>query len=665
PEANADKTDGPLATLAGARDKLRALRSQGEWPQCPTVIEARGGRYSLRQPLALGREDGGTQEMPVRYRATKGEEVRLVGGKVVPAFAPVTDEAALALLDGAAREHVVQADLKALGIDDFGPVPGGGIEVFFRDEPMRLSRWPNEGFTRIADIVVKDGHKIHGREGSKTGRFIYDGDRPRRWANEKDAWVRGYWFWDWSEQAHPIESIDIESPVIAVKEPYHGYGYRKGQWYYGMNLLSEVDSPGEWYIDREEGVLYLWPPAPIGEGDVVVSVLPTLVTFEDASHVVFEGFTLEAARGTAIRITGGAHCQIVGCTVRNVGSWAVNVSGGEGHGVVGCDMYNMGSGGISLTGGDRATLTPAGHYADNNHIHHYARINRVYHPGITLQGVGNRATHNLIHNTPHMGMGFGGNDHLIEYNEIHSVCYETNDAGAIYTGRNWTMRGHVIRHNYFHHISGFEARGCVGVYLDDMFCSADIVGNVFFNVTRAAMIGGGRHCSIVNNVFVDCVPAVHVDGRALGWAHGHADGWIEEAKEKGTLSGIAYDKPPYSTRWPELASMLDDEPKAPKHNRIERNICWRGKWDGIHAEAKPYVEPKDNLIQEDPLFAKLDRIEPGAKPQATDFALKPDSPAHKLGFETLPLEKMGLYEDANRASWPVTHEPRPAGGAGE
>ena len=142
----------------------------------------------------------------------------------------------------------------------------------------------------------------------------------------------------------------------------------------------------------------------------------------------------------------------------------------------------------------------------------------MYHAAVLMNGVGNRVTHNLIHDAPHMAINFGGNDHLIEMNEIHDVCRESNDAGAIYGGRDWTMRGTKVRYNYFHHISGFEGRSCVGVYLDDQLSGIEIRGNLFYKVTRAAMIGGGRDCSIVNNVFVDCVPATHVDARGLNWA---------------------------------------------------------------------------------------------------------------------------------------------------
>ena len=39
-----------------------------------------------------------------------------------------------------------------------------------------------------------------------------------------------------------------------------------------------------------------------------------------------------------------------------------------------------------------------GNVAENNHFHHDARWDRVYRSGISLQGAGNRASHNLIHN---------------------------------------------------------------------------------------------------------------------------------------------------------------------------------------------------------------------------------------------------------------------------
>ena len=270
----------------------------------------------------------------------------------------------------------------------------------------------------------------------------------------------------------------------------------------------------------------------------------------------------------------------------------------------------------------------------------------MYRSGIQLTGVGNVARHNLVDNAPHMAIGFSGNDHVIELNEIHSVCFESNDAGAIYCGRNWSMRGNTVRFNYLHHIYGHEGKGCVGVYLDDQFSSASIFGNLFYKVPRAAFIGGGRDNSIENNIFVECSPAVHVDARGLGWA---AKG--EEGLVKG-LKSVPYQQEPWKSRFPQLLTLLEDpERMAPKGDLIARNVQWKGKWDEIDKKAAPFLTFTDNLLDVDPKFVD----EAGM-----DFRLKDDSPAYALGFKKIPVEKMGLYKDELRASWPVERKVRPA-----
>ena len=630
PEPNPSGTDGPVATLSRARDVLRGLRAAPAWTPQPVKALVRAGVYPLDAAIEFEAQDSGTDAAPIVYAAFPGEEVRLSGGKTVRNFGPVADPGVLGRLDESARRDVVQADLKASGIAGFGPANANGAEVFFDHEPMTLARWPNEGFAKIAGLVVEDGHQIHGVKGSKTGKFTYEGDRPSRWVGEADPWLHGYWFWDWSDQRQQIDSIDVSASRISIKPPYHGYGYRDGQWYYAFNMLSELDAPGEWYIDRDRGMLYFWPPKE-GDFETVVSVAPSLIAMKDVSRLSIEGFVLEASRGTAITVSGGEGVTIAKCTIRNTGGAAAELSGAR-HRVAGCEIYRTGAGGISLDGGDRPSLTPGEMVAEDNRIHHYGRINRMYTPGIAVAGVGNRVAHNAIHDAPHMAVQFRGNDHLIEFNEIYRVCTESNDAGAIYAGRDWTMRGNMIRHNYLHHVSGFEDKGCVGVYLDDMFASAQIYGNVFYKVTRAAFIGGGRDCTVENNIFVDCKPALHVDARALNWAAYHADEWIAEAREKGTLLGIVYNKPPYSERYPRLVPILDDNPKAPVGNLIARNICWGGTWDEIEEIARPLLAFEDNLIQQDPGFVDAAR---------EDFRLKDDSPAYTLGFKKIPIESIG------------------------
>jgi hypothetical protein len=224
------------------------------------------------------------------------------------------------------------------------------------------------------------------------------------------------------------------------------------------------------------------------------------------------------------------------------------------------------------------------------------------------------------------------------------VCFESNDAGAIAAGRDWTMRGTVIRNNSMHHVYGFENRGCVGVYLDDTFCGTQITGNVFYWVPMAAFIGGDRDCLVANNVFVDCNPALHIDARALGWAGCHAQEWIQEGREKGTLLGTRYRQPPYRDRDPRLPGILDDDPAAPKGDVVSRNICWKGRWDDIEAAAGPWVTMKDNLVDVEPRLVDAARF---------DFRRRDDSPAWKPGFRRIAFEQIGLCRSDEQATWPT------------
>ncbi len=265
---------------------------------------------------------------------------------------------------------------------------------------------------------------------------------------------------------------------------------------------------------------------------------------------------------------------------------------------------------------------------------------------MAVGGCGNVVRHNLFHHGQHSAIQLGGNDHVIERNEIHSVCWDTGDVGAFYMGRDWTARGTVIRHNYFHHISGPGQHGAMGVYLDDQASGISVLGNVFWKVTRAVFIGGGCDNVVENNVFVGCNPAVHIDARGLGWQKKATD------DPRGTLrtrlAAMPYKNALWAKRYPNLPNILNDEAGTPKRNRIERNISVGGRWDDIDRRTRKHQVVKDNLVGKDPHFVDA---------KAGDFRLKKTSPAFKLGFKAIPIEQIGLYKDDRRASWPVKHRP--------
>lgn len=670
-QPNENKSDGPFASLEGARSAIRNLKQSKKLPKGNIIVEIQEGIYEVPRTFELDSTDGGGDARSrIIYLGQQGSEVRLTGGKYIRKWDLVSEKDVLEMLSPDVRDKIYQSDLSTIGISDFGSPGGGGIELFFNDKPMWISRYPNKGFIKITGLLNEQPVDVRGTKGDKVGKFKYDDQRIANWKKEKDAWVHGYWFWDWAEQRHKIAKIDPVKKIIEVEPPYHSYGYRIGQWFYGFNLLSEIDEPGEYYLDREKGTLYFYPPSDIEKAKTYVSLVKNIINVNKASFLTIKGLILEGCRETAVKMQDCNNNLIAGCTIRNVGDWGVTINEGVSNGVRGCDIYNAGGGGINIRAGNRKTLVPGNCFADNNYIHHIARLKRVYNPGVTISGVGNTISHNIIAHLPHMAVGFSGNEHIMEYNEIYDVSYESNDAGAIYSGRNWTYRGNILRYNYLHDISGFEGKGCVGIYLDDAFSSADMIGNIFNKVTEAVKIGGGRDNNVLNNIFIDCIPSLEIDARGLGWMADSPERWVKEAEEKGTILGIAYNQPPYSTRYPKLVTMLSDEPAAPKGNVIALNVCSGGFWDkpagfwggAIEKKARPYLKMEDNIVAsnsgvEDTLSKGFVRADPlfvnHENPEEGKFQLDANSPALKLGFKQIPFDKIGLYQSDDRASWPV------------
>ena len=635
----------PFATLEKARDAIRNLKTEGLFPSHGVTVELEGGEYYLDETLELTRKDGGTSSAPVVYRAAPGEEVRITGGKQVTGFRPLKSDSVRKRFRPEARKKVLVANPKEQGITDYRTMKRRGfgigtqpaaLELFFKGEPMQMARYPNEGWLKISGVP----------KGPDGGQFEYSSDRPRAWQSPDDLWVHGYWKHPWADSYEKVKRLDAEQGKVVTEPPHGVYGYHEGSRFYFLNVLEELDQPGEWYLDRDTGRLYFWPPDNTDSGRAIVSLSTHLISLKNVSHVKIRGLIFEAARGDAIKIAGGTGNEVAGCVLRNLGNRAVVISGGSKQGVRSCDIYHTGEGGIRLSGGDRKSLTPAHLYAENNHIHHFSRRCRTYRPAISLHGVGNRISHNHMHHGPHTAVLFGGNENVLEYNEVHHVCQKTGDVGAFYAGRDWTQRGNVVRHNFFHHISGPYTHGAMSVYLDDAFSGTMIVGNVFYKASHAAFIGGGRDNKVLNNIFVDCHPAVHIDARGLGWAKDYSSrggGWHMYQK----LRRVKHDEPPYSTRYPHLANIAEDNPQAPKYNEILRNVCVGGEW----LEVSNVIKDEWNIIEnnfvtkEDPGFVNMEEM---------NFRLKEDAePFEKIdGFERLPFEKMGLVTDKYRRSLP-------------
>lgn len=647
-DANPGTPNKPFKTLERARDAIRKLKTSKHLPPGGVTVCIRGGIYTITKTFTLTEPDSGTSEAPIVYKSYPGEIVKLRGGITVKRFRKVDEPEILRRVDPACKGKLLCADLKALGVTDYGrltnrgfgrPITPSHMELFFGNKPMILAGWPNQGWSEIADVPA----------GKNGGKFTYSGDRPSRWVNSDDVWVHGYWTWPWADSYEKVARIDPTAKEIFTEPPHGVYGYQPHKRWRALNLLEELDFPGEYYIDRSTGTLYFLPPSSISKAEAVVSVIETpIISIKGASNLRLEGLIVEICRGKAIEISDCVNVVVAGCIVRNVGTYAVTIDGGESCGLQSCDIYATGDGAVSLGGGNRKDLTPAHNFVVNCHIYDFSRWDRTYRPAVQVSGVGNRVAHNLIHTAPHSAVILSGNDHIIEFNEIYNVCNETGDAGAFYMGRDWSQRGNIVRYNFFHHLGAFEdkysAHGfseTMAVYLDDFTCGTRVYGNVFYKANRAVLIGGGRDNVIENNIFVDCKPSIHVDARGLAdWTKAYWDGTYPILFDR--LKEVNATEPPYTIRYPELATLLSDEPRKPKGNSIVRNIVAgenRANWLQLIGVDKDWLDIRDNFVEGDPMFVNVDQC---------DFRLKAESPVRKLGFKRIPFERIGLYQDGYR-----------------
>ena len=373
------------------------------------MVSVAAGIYPRSSAFDLEAADSGMPGSPILYRGLPGAAPRLLGGRPIR-FEPVTDPEILRRLGPASSNHVRVADLRAQGVTHLGRMTSRGfgrptvpahLELFVGGRPMTLARWPNEGeWLRIAgfpeDSAQPDDHG--GKIGDLKSGFSYDGDRPRSWAPSSNIWVHGYWAWDWANSYERVEQLDAGARRVRTASPHGLYGFRKGQRFYFLNVLEELDRPGEYCLDEGTGRLYFWPPeGGAGADDCVVSVVEApLIRLHGASDIVLSNLVLEATRGGGIRVENGSSNRVEGCLLRNLGNWGIEISGGQGHMVRGCEVRDSGDGGVMVSGGDRRRLVPAGHRVEQSWFERQGRWSKCYVPAILIDGVGISARHNLI-----------------------------------------------------------------------------------------------------------------------------------------------------------------------------------------------------------------------------------------------------------------------------
>lgn len=540
PEPTDDGTDGPLATLEGAKRAIQDRKRCAALAR-PLTVWLRGGRYAIDEPITFDSDDGG----PITYAAYPCETPVIDGGVRIDDWSETN-------VNGTT---VWVADLPAVARDEWS-----FASLFVDGERRPRPRLPKgeEEFFWIEDVP---GAGTDGDHFTSTGtqEFVArEGDLDPDWRNLSDVEVVALHYW--IEERLPIESIDSETNRVgtelgSVFSLVDDVGDRFAR-YYVENVFDALSEPGEWYLDRPAGDLYYVPKAGETPENTAVIAPKTTQLIELAGnpeagahveHLRFQGLTFrhtdweqidpapkleaywpqhydgETVHANVpqaafhlpgvISATGARHCTIEDCTIEHVGFYGIELGDGcHGNRIVGNEIADTGGGGVKVSGAragkDRARRTGENRVTDN-HIHNGGL---VFHSSIGVlvrHAFDLDIAHNHVHDYYYSGISVGWvwgyaehttRDVRIENNHIHDIGKGLlSDMGGIYT--LGVQPGSVVRGNHVHDVRRRNYGGWA-IYTDEGSSHILIENNLAHDTDSQPFHQHyGRENIIRNNVF--------------------------------------------------------------------------------------------------------------------------------------------------------------------
>lgn len=651
----------PFCTIDAAKAEAQKHKDES------VTIILRGGDYFVDSSIVFDKNDSRDSAHPLTIASFEGERASLVGGKKIDAsrFTPVTDAETLNRIPVEARDKVLSLNLKEVeGIEywkfkQFGTYYTSTVsempDLYVNDEKMTIARWPNEGYAKVGEVIDAGtpdsplGTKAAGAHGAT---FKYDDDRIAKWQTAEDAMLYGYWKWNWSCCNLRIKAIDTKNKTISTVDSAT-FEVTQGQRFMAYNLLEELDSPGEWYIDRNKEILYYYPVCAIEDTNMYYSQLSdSIIKVTGCENINFRQIDIEFGKHDLITIDKDSkNIDFLGCNIRGSSGYGAVIKGLN-CGIRSSNIYDHGEEGV-LTGGGTCNnneYTLAKNYVINCDIYNCGqRLTTA--AGIRTQCTGGIITNNKIHEIPAWGIGWQGFETKIEYNEIYNVLQETEDAGAIYAGRNSYSRGGSVSYNYIHDVYGqddLRDAMYVGIYFDDYLCGIRAEGNVFENVSTPIYGHHGAQCTVKNNI------VVNKTAQSNGWVL-----WTRGGGDTATYSfvtshtNIDWTKEPYATLFPEAQKMTLDNILDNFDTVVKNNLVVNHQGANIHQVVRDQGDISNNYeIDHDPGFVDMENH---------NFALKEDSEVFDVmpEFENADMSKMGLYDDGFRPFETETEEINP------
>ena len=655
-----DKTaDGsskkPFATLKAAINFALKLQGNGD-----ISLKLSDGTYRVSDTILLDGKDWKGRKISI-----EGSEKTILSGSAdidATKLSEVREASLLSKLPAERTAKIYFLNLKQLGISDYGELKQRGfgtprdipeIEAFLNGKRLRLARYPNSGLMKIGKVLDA------GQVKSKTNRgfdepsddtrvrgatFEYTDARHERWIGANDAYACGNFSVGWADDEIKIEKINTNDKTVKLSSP-HIYGvmsclpdpknpkFRQDlstRGYFVKNLIEELDEDGEFFIDRKNGIFYVALDSP-PSGTLQFSMLSgPIIAIKNADGLKIKNVRFGPSRGMGVFVSRSKNINIDSCEFSNFGTVALSVDSGtfaknpppelanknpafnfsSSITLSNCKIHDNAFGGAYIRGGDRRSLSPSGNLVFNCEFYRNSSAGLKYTPSLSIYDVGARVSNCTFRDDPFNTMQFGGNDLIIEKNRFERICLNVSDMGVIYTGRNPSHKGNVIRKNFFSECLAKDGKCTIrGVYdiRENIFCRIKSADPDATNAGIAAIYyHGGHDNTAYKNVFIDCAVGVaHSPWEDEWWLKNiNCAAWRHNLKDEVDIESDIYQK-----KYPQLKNFFKND--RPRVNYLTQNLYFRTsgplngnfvyKWNAFLNPSKSVPCDKKNWTPEDVL----------------------------------------------------------------